>query len=234
MQPMNPGPGGYGQPGHQQPQGYGQQPQGYGQPLGYGQHGQPQVQQGYGVPPQAMSPVSSDPLPTKGRIFLPLRILIGLAIIAGGVAFGLYLKSTWDEGGRIPIKGIVLSAIAPIIGLITIFTCFATGCTTCKKELEVRRYAYPAAMFGWLAEQLRAGGQALQAFLQAPIDTSGQVSVLQLETCPKCERLGSAQVKQEMRGAETATVMAQTDVRPLGPADVWITPALRSNRPPMT
>lgn len=234
--PMNPGgPPGYPQQGYN-PQPYGQPGPSYGQPgpaQGYNQPSANQgyPNQGYGVP-QAIAPVG-EALPTRGRIFLPVRILVGLALIAVGIGLGLFLKSTWDDGGRIPIKGIAVAGIAPLIGLVSIFTCFGNGCTTCKKELQVRRYAYPAQMFGWLSEQLRSGGQALQAFLQAPPDMSGQVTVLQIETCPQCERLGTAQVKQELRGSGTASVTASTDVRPLGPSDVWITPALRGNRQPM-
>lgn len=259
---MNPGPGGYGNQGYGPPQqqgyaqaqqqGYAQpqqqsyaQPQGYAQPQhGYGQAQQGQhgfasphpMQQGYGGPQTPIVTASvapSGPQSTEGRIFLPLRILFGLALIAVGVGLGVYLKDEWNDGHRIRVKGVLLVALAPLAGLAVMASSFAKGCTRCKKELEARRYAYPAASFNWLAEQHRIGGRALEAFLQAPIELGPQVTVLQLHTCPKCESLGSIQVKQEMRGADTAVAMASTDIRPLGPDDVWIAPALRTNRQPM-
>jgi hypothetical protein len=212
----------------------------YGQPPQYGQYGQPpqyaQPQVAQAQPYGAPAPIVAAPpaiLPTRGRIFLPVRVLFGLALIAGGVALAYFLRDEWNEGHRIRLKGVVLVALAPIAGIATMISAFSKGCTTCKKELETRRYAYPAQMFGWLAEQLRVGGRALEAFLRAPIEVGPQTTVLQLETCPKCEALGSAQVKQELRSGDSIAVQASTDLRQLGAEDVWIASALRTNRQPM-
>ncbi|MFO0614450.1 MAG: hypothetical protein U0414_17835 [Polyangiaceae bacterium] len=227
---QQPPPGPYGQP----PQGYGQ----YGQPQApqpQAPYAQPQIP--YGAPPPGPSaPLVAPPpasLSVEGRIFLPLRILFGLALIAGGVALAWFLREEWNEGHRIRIKGVVLIALAPIAGIATMISAFSKGCTTCKKELEARRYAYPAAMYGWLAEQLRIGGRALEAFVRSPVDMSPQTTVLQLHTCPKCEALGSAQVKQELRSGDSITVQASTELRPLGAEDVWMVPALRQSRQPI-
>lgn len=202
----------------------------------------PPANWGAGAPNQAhpheaqgyrQAPPQPPPLPAKGRIFLPLRILFGLALIAVGVALAIYLKDQWDDGQRIRIKGVLLVALAPLAGVGVMASAFSRGCTRCKKELETRRYAYPATMYGWLAEQHRVGGPALEAFLRAPIELGPQATVLQLETCPKCEALGSVQVKHEMRGSDSVHVSASTDNRPLAANDVWIAAALRTNRQPM-
>lgn len=167
------------------------------------------------------------------RVFVPVRVLGGLGLIAFGMVLGAVQVNDWNEGRRIRTLGVLIVVVAPILGVLAIARAFARGCSHCRKELADRAYAYPPTMYPFLSEQLRIGGATLDMFRRAPADQGSHISLLTLTVCPSCERIGAVKLEELIRG-ETSQVVQTTAERWLRPDEVWLVAALREGRPPAT
>jgi hypothetical protein len=165
-------------------------------------------------------------------VFVPARLGAGIGLILFGIFLGGVLVDYWNDGRRISIIAVLLTAAAPILGVLAIRRAFARGCSACKKELTSRPYAYPGTMFAFLSEQLRQGGAALEMFRRAPVGSGGHLAVLTLEVCGGCERMGAGKLEELRRDTEASPqVVSTTGERWLRPDELWLIGALRESRP---
>jgi hypothetical protein len=161
---------------------------------------------------------------TIKRKFVPMRLLIGIGLVLGGL-LGIYVQLFTDvfvnDAGthRISIGLLLACGVLPLAGLGTMAAAFfGRACSACNVELEEGSISYPAPYYPQLRQAIERAGAGdfapLTQFQTVPPGSGEGIATLEYAVCPRCAGVG------EVSAATKAFSSSSNDydVRELSPA----------------